>query len=459
MKRLKTYIPALSIFCLALLIRVIYNLTVAKNYVPVFDAAVYNNLAEELLKWHCYCLFDSHQPTTFRPPLWPFILATIYTITGEHNLYPRLFYCVLGSGTCVFIYLLAKDFFGKRIALLTGIIAALYPGLFIWDGWLYSESLFTFCLTALIYSFARLQSSMQSDMGANKKYHVSWRWMLSGGIFLGLTLLTRPTGTVIVGMLCLWAALLIFAKALPWQAVLKSLVVVMLVAIIINLPWMYRNYTVTHSISPISTIGTTLSGVYNDIEITGRGTGGINGMWFGPSSSINPDFRPYTVADEQKDTAVALSWIRTHLSAMPMLLGLHLLHLWTPAMHSFGLPSEESPQLFSSQIVTASIPIMSIPIFLLAAFGLLVTWTQKRKQLLMGYLVIALTVLQSVVFYGSPRFRAPIEPLLVLLAGGAIWWLICDEPGTLRHWRASKRRTQQPVEALPGQTVVQETLR
>ncbi|MGH2510231.1 MAG: glycosyltransferase family 39 protein, partial [Ktedonobacteraceae bacterium] len=137
MKRLKAYIPELSVFCLALLVRIVYNLVVGKNYAPSFDAAIYNNLAEELLKWHCYCLFNVHQPTTFRSPLWPFILAAIYSVAGEHNLYPRLFYCLLGSGTCVFIYLLAKDLFGKRVALITGIIAALYPGLFIWDGWLY----------------------------------------------------------------------------------------------------------------------------------------------------------------------------------------------------------------------------------------------------------------------------------------------------------------------------------
>ena len=245
LKQLKAYTPAFSLFSLALLVRIVYNLTIARNYMPSYDAAIYNNLAQGLLKWHCYCIFNKPVPTTFRSPLWPFIIAGIYAVLGEHNLYPRLFYCVLGSGTSVLVYLLAKDLFGKRIALTSGLIAALYPGMFIWDGWLYSESLFTFCLTALVYAFARIQSSIQVGMNQGKKSQVSWPWLVVGGILLGLTLLARPSGLVFIGILCLWAVLLIFAKTLPWQAVAKSVLVVVVIATAINIPWMYHNYTVT----------------------------------------------------------------------------------------------------------------------------------------------------------------------------------------------------------------------
>lgn len=52
-------------------------------------------------------------------------------------------------------------------------------------------------------------------------------------------------------------------------------------------------------------------------------------------------------------------------------------------------------------------------------------------EFLIVYSVIALTIVQNLVFYGNMRFRAPIEPLLVLLAGGALWWLTSDQPGML----------------------------
>jgi len=43
-----------------------------------------------------------------------------------------------------------------------------------------------------------------------------------------------------------------------------------------------------------------------------------------------------------------------------------------------------------------------------------------------------MTILQNIAFYGSSRFRSPIEPLLVLLTGGAIWWFTSKGPGILR---------------------------
>jgi 4-amino-4-deoxy-L-arabinose transferase-like glycosyltransferase len=435
MRYLKAYAPVISIFCLALLVRIMYNVIVAKDYTPTFDAGVYDYLAQYLLKAHCYCRIMGHTPTfrpplyptTFRPPLWPFIIATIYFIFGEHNADARFFYCVLDSGTCVLIYLLAKDLFGKRIALITGIIAALYVGLFVWTGWLYTETLYTFCLTALIFSLTRLQQHMalvEGKKGAKplNRSRSLWLWIASSGLFLGLTLLTRPTGSILMGMVGLWAVLLVVGKIVPWRAVVKNIPVVFLIALIVNAPWFYRNYLVTHSFFPISTIGTTLVGNYNDAVFAGHGV--IRGMWLPEADVPNPDFQDYTLADEQKDTARALDWMRTHMNEMPALLGLHVLNMWTPYLYAHGLPFEQFPDRPASQVMFYLIPIVSWPVFLLAAAGLLVTWKSKRKGLLLVYLVIALTILQNVVFYGSPRYRAPIEPLLVIFVGGTLWWFM-----------------------------------
>jgi hypothetical protein len=51
--------------------------------------------------------------------------------------------------------------------------------------------------------------------------------------------------------------------------------------------------------------------------------------------------------------------------------------------------------------------------------------------------VILTTIGECLVFYGSPRFRAPIEPMLILLAVGTIWWLTHREKGTL--WSIVRR--------------------
>src|SRR5947209_9428676 len=317
------YVPAISVFCLALLVRIIYNVTVARGYIPIYDAGVYNSLALSIIHEHCYC-YAPHHPTVFRPPLWPFIIATIYFFAGEHSAYVRLLCCLLGSGTCVLVYFFAKDLFGKRIGLMTGVIAAIYTGLFIWDGWLYAESLYTFCLTGFIFSLYRLQQGTRPvGLTARKKLLVPWwPWMVFGGIFLGLAILTRPNGSVLVGLLCLWAGLAMFAKVMHWQAAVKSVLVIVLVATAINAPWMYRNYTVTHSFIPVSTLGTTLVGAYNDMVLQDDPSI-LHGMWWLPAQ-INPDINDYSVAKEKADMEQAFSWMRTHVTMMPYLLSLHL---------------------------------------------------------------------------------------------------------------------------------------
>ena len=55
MKSLRSFLPAAGVFALALLIRVIYNVTVGKHYIVEFDAGYYYNLAVGMIKYHCFC--------------------------------------------------------------------------------------------------------------------------------------------------------------------------------------------------------------------------------------------------------------------------------------------------------------------------------------------------------------------------------------------------------------------
>ncbi len=242
-------------------------------------------------------------------------------------------------------------------------------------------------------------------------------------------------------MLFLWAIAIILAKVLPWLTVVKSILVISSIAAIVITPWTYRNYLVSHSFVLVSIgEGDVLLGVYNDNVL--RGTTGI---WTSPRF-ITPrpdlpaivlkghDAEQYTPQDDKIATNYTLHWIEMHWRDMPRLLTYHLVGMWTYTPEN-NLPFIEFPGQLSSQVVGYMTLLMPIPIFLLAIFGLLVTWQHHKQQLLIVYSAIALTTVQNLVFYGVMRFRAPIEPLLVLLAGGALWWLTCEEPGTLRYRR------------------------
>src|SRR5262249_20762072 len=153
------------------------------------------------------------------------------SIVGSTDpIYARLFLCVLGSGTCVIVYLLARAIFGHRVGLITGILAAIYPGLFIYDGWLYSESVYTFFLTAFVYSLSRLQQSGQRLSAKEKNGDLTTRqlhlrysgWAIAAGASLALAALTRPNGTLLIPLVFVWAFIVVITKIIPWRMALHG---------------------------------------------------------------------------------------------------------------------------------------------------------------------------------------------------------------------------------------------
>ncbi len=419
MKRLRRLVPVPGIFGFALLVRVVYNLTVGRGYVPGYDSSAYQSLGFHILEEHCFCI-NAYQPTVGRAPLWPGIIAIVTYIAGHHNLYSRLFLSFIGSGTCVLVYLFARDIFGRRIALLAGIVAATYTGLFIYDGWLYSESLYTFLLLACAYSVHLIQRTSQA------------RWMVVGGVLLGLLSLTRPNGLIVLALFTCWALIVGWVKIVPWKVVARSVAIVTLLSLAIVAPWTIRNYVETHTFLPVATgDGIVLEGAYNDLifdNVSWRG------RWVGPGhlgpqrmlSHRFPHCDVKIACTPAWDAALrneAWQWMRSHISVMPHLLGLHMKNMWTPSTPEADLPMNQFPERTSSKIVLHMIPAMSYIIFVLAALGLLVTLRIKWRQLLFIYLMILLDIAQCLYFYGSSRFRAPIEPMLVLLAIGFTWWL------------------------------------
>lgn len=166
-------------------------------------------------------------------------------------------------------------------------------------------------------------------------------------------------------------------------------------------------------------MGEVLAGVYNDKVL--QQPPANRGFWIPADGTKIHDDVNYTLADDQKSTHQALSWIASHPDKLPELLALHFENTWQPYTYSHGLPIEEFQQRLSSKIVLLMIPIQTITTYVLALIGCIATWKTYRKKLLPVYIVILATIGQNVVFYGDMRFRSPIEPLLILLAGVGLW--------------------------------------
>ncbi|MGB8344409.1 MAG: glycosyltransferase family 39 protein [Ktedonobacteraceae bacterium] len=440
MERIKPTLPAISIFCIALLERIVYNMTVALGYTPTADSLGYQIRAFYLLDEHCFCAAP-HIETVVRAPLWPFLIAGISLIVGRANIFDRLFLCCADAGTCVLIYLFTRDLFNKRIGLVVGLIACIYPALFIYTGWMYTETLYTFLQTAICYCVFRIQRGG----GTSKPL-----WILCG-ILLGLLSLTHPNGILICGLVILWAVFLIWRKRLPKRALI-NVALTTLIACAVIAPWTIRNYLASHRFVPVSTgAGEVLMGAYNDKTVTDKA---FLGSWIRPGLAYPPGINPEgvkppapgscqghaacEVASDNTETAIAIQWVKSHLNDIPLLMVYHLRNFFTPYTNEYDIPLNRFPTRHSTRIVLAMSETLPIPIFLLAALGLVVTRRKYWHEFFFAYLVVLGTLAEILFFYGNSRFRSPIEPILLLLTAGALWWLTQTTPSTLR-WQLSQR--------------------
>ncbi len=428
MKYLSRCIPAGIVFVFAFFIRLLYNVTVARHYYPTHDAHFYQTIGFKALHAHCYCL-NGFFPTVNRAPLWPMLIAFISIPFGPSDFYARLFLSVLGAFTCVLVYFFAKAISNNTfVGLAGGGIAALYPGLFIYDGWLYTESLYIFLLFALCYSVYRLQRNPQR-----------YKWVICG-VLLGLLSLTRPNGPAVLGIFLVWAVFMAWRKVFSWSFVAKGMLISTIITVAIIAPWTIRNYEVSHSfVSVAGGDGTVLLGSYNDEILTNPD---YLGTWINPLRSSPAITKPFPLFScdascEVKQDAVyrnaAEHWILTHLSSMPRLLALHFTNMWSPVIAEADLPVTRFSNQKSSQVVLTMMQLITPFVFAFAALGAVVLW-RKWRELLFVYCIILLTIAQNLALYGSPRFRAPIEPILVLFTTGTIWflWNIVQK---LRHSR------------------------
>jgi 4-amino-4-deoxy-L-arabinose transferase-like glycosyltransferase len=438
MKRIKPYLPALTIFCLALLVRVIYNSTVAGPYYPLHDSLFYQTIGINFIQHGCFCL-QTNITTVYRAPLWPIILGIFSLFFGNNSLPGRLFLCVLDAGTCVLIYLFARDLFGRRFGMGAGLIAVIYPNLLIYTGWLYSETLFTFLLFALCYTLYRLQRAN----GETKRL-----WPLCG-VLLGLLSLTRPDGILVIALFVLWAIFLMLRKVLPRPVTLRGAALATLLGLAIIAPWTVRNYAVAHAFIPVATgDGTVLLGAYNEDTLNpDLNHGEFLGTWVNPLTSVPqvshqfPTLTCQATCEVRREAAynhAARQWMLAHPQQTLQLWMLHFINMWRPDAIEADLPVYRFPNAPLSGFVLGMMQTVPIAVLLLASFGLAVTFFRWRELLFM-YLMIGMTFALGIYFYAIPRFRTPIEPMIILLAAGAIWWVV----------NAFRRRTLQKPQSPP----------
>jgi 4-amino-4-deoxy-L-arabinose transferase-like glycosyltransferase len=178
-------------------------------------------------------------PILKRPPLYPLFVAFSIVVMGEDPLGLVFLQHLIGLGTVVLTYWLARAVFAAAGGLLAGRIAGLVAGLLvalngtlmIYERYVMAETLFTFLLTAAVLALV---------LGMRR---ASWRLYALGGVLLALASMNRAAAQLLLPMVPL-AALLWHREVRPAARLSAALLAGFL---LISLPWMSLAWVQTRS--------------------------------------------------------------------------------------------------------------------------------------------------------------------------------------------------------------------
>lgn len=344
----------------------------------------------------------------WKAPGYPAWVGLWYWLFGHHPDAVRLVQVALGAVTIVLSWLLARRLFGPRVAVAAALLVAVYPSAWQYEGLLYPEALSAPLTVATLIVIL----TARPGRGA----------ALALGALLGVGFLVRPSGEfLIVAAVVAWSLAAGLRRGVAYTALAVA------VAALIVAPWTVRNAVVMHGFVPISMQDAALYGTFNG------------------QAAADPVFPyawrrdPPSVADlfdarhPLPDVTLRARLIRRgedYIRAHPASLAKAffwngITRLWDIRSRSqslFEVPFEGRSRLVTNLGLDAY-----IVVGVLAVIGL---WRARRRRALV-WGVIALVVAMSVTFTvdGGTRYRAPVEPLLAVLAcAGALGAAAAEEP-------------------------------
>ncbi len=373
---------------------------------------------------------------TERMPGYFLFLSAIVSIFGENFLPVLVIQSVIDSVTCVLIAALGCYVYPKHYGIF-GWLAAVWPNLFIHSGQILGDSLFVFFFVWFLLSFTGL---------LHKPTILA---VVVTGAALGLATLVRPTTQFIIFLTPLLLPLiLIISKMKVREAVLNSLLV-FAVSFVCVAPVLMKNHNKYDSFALTSQNGTHLQNwVVSEVVMLRDGVGreaavkqlqvktGTALAALSPSQQINPFIRSAQQVDTALDEIFATP---THVIVKSWMQGA-VINLAAPALMidkrirqlphiSFADDTRGNLSARTWQFISGSSSIYVVALVGSAAGAIVVSLIQLAGFFIQVRLNMMLAVLSAltVAYFlmingpvGSPKYRLPIEPILIIWFGCAL---------------------------------------
>ena len=366
----------------------------------------------------------------FRAPLYPYFLGAIYALFGHDYYVARLIQLILGSVTCILVYLIGRQIFNWKVGLIASLIASSYGVLIYFDGELLITSLMTFVL--LIAALMLLHTAERPSGG---------KWFASG-LLVGLTALARANALILIPFVLLWLWWTFarhsraFSKKLlfGWSALFVGgfLVVV--------LPVLVRNYCVGKDVVPIASQGGINFYIGNNPDSDGF-------------TAIAPGTRPgwlegyedaIRIAEERaggklKPSQISDFWFSKGIDFITGEPGAYLRLLFKKLFlfwHGFELSNNKEIYFFTrySTFLRAILwqswlcfPFgLLSPLFFAGLFLAFKNLGVRKSAVTLASGIIGFYMVSVVAFFVCARFRVPIIPFLIAFASYGLYWFFAQ---------------------------------
>ncbi|HKP89748.1 MAG TPA: glycosyltransferase family 39 protein [Thermoleophilaceae bacterium] len=327
-------------------------------------------------------------PSAGHPPLWELLLSGVSFLGGTSYLAHRALGCILGGGTILLAALLGRRIGGERAGLTAAVLAAVYPVMVAADGSLMSEGLYTLLIAAALLAALRLRDRPDVRAAA-----------LLGAV-VGLAAQTRSEALLLFPLLVLPVAL-----TRPRGRFALAAASVLAAAVLIA-PWTVRNWAEFGRPVLISTNdGTLLAGANCDLTYHGKDVGFWNIECISERSLRNE------ARQEARWRSEGADYLGDHLGRLPLVLAARLARTWDLYQPRRMVLYAEGRWVRAEQAGTV-VYYLLLPLAIAGGFAL----RRRRSDLLVLLAPVALVVALSLIGYGIPRFRAPAEITLVVLA-------------------------------------------
>ncbi len=329
-------------------------------------------------------------PTAWEPPTYPYLIAGVFKVFGIYTRTSAFVLLAINSLfsalTCIPLFYVARRIFGLKVAKWSAWTWALFPYAMYWAvKWIWETSITQFLLTTLILITLQLEEAESNR-----------RWALWGFLW-GVVALTNPSILSLLPFFGLWLVYRRTRRHTDWL-VPSALAAIIFFATIS--PWLIRNY---ETFGRFVFIRSNLGAEFR--MGNGPGAEGIWMSWLHPSHN-KIEFQKYREMGELNYVASrkreALDWIHSHPAQFAKISFRKFVWYWSdPPWGGRVMPLKNWLFLASS---------------ILGWWGLALAIKQRKKA---AGLLASLFVIYPLVYYfvfPHPRYRAPIEPILLVLA-------------------------------------------